>query len=529
MVASWMLYAAAVAALLAAAAAAVDRALRAGGRPTRLVWLASLLASLAVPAAAPWRPAAAPSPTIAVPAPPAASGGSGDWARARRLGLTALAPRDDVPARERWAALDRPLLAAWGASSAAVLGWLLLSHRALRRRRRRWRADAVLGAPVLVSPDMGPAIVGVVRPRIVLPAWALALDGDRLALMLAHEGEHARARDPIVLAAATVAAALVPWSPAAWWQLARLRLAVEVDCDRRVLRRHPDTHTYGALLVDVAERARSGAPASRLVAAALAAPITSLERRIRIMTSRPPRRAALRAASLAAVAAALLVVACRAPRPALPLAFGRAPVAEASTAGPPAPSVAPAPPRSVAVATAPAAPATSAPAVAREDAPAPPPPIVEPAQPPQPAQERPEDRRLAVVVLGAAGTEESRAAQRQLVTALAGLIEPAGSPRVIPSADIEAVVTAAGFTQLTVPDLRSLGRLVRAGAALGVTIDARDGRVRLAPVLLYPGDSTAARTLPAAEGSDVAAATQALARQLVAAGDVRAPLRARPR
>ncbi|MBV9879783.1 MAG: hypothetical protein JO180_04765, partial [Gemmatirosa sp.] len=147
---------------------------------------------------------------------------------------------------------------------------------------------------------------------ILLPAWALALDERPLALMLAHERAHLTARDPQLLAAATVAVALMPWNPALWWQLRRLRLAVEIDCDRRVLRAHPDVSTYGALLLDVARR---DGPRPLLPAAALSSAATSLERRIHTMTTRRPRHLALRTLGFGALGTVLVVAACEAPHP----------------------------------------------------------------------------------------------------------------------------------------------------------------------------------------------------------------------
>src|SRR5687767_2057261 len=137
MVAAWMLYGTAVAALLAGAAAALDRALRAAGRPARFVWAAAAAASLLAPAAVAWRQRAAP-PAPAAAAEPNDAAGDGALllrliAEARERALAGA--QDAVSPDTGWAALDRPLLAAWGAASAAALGWLLLSHRALRRRR----------------------------------------------------------------------------------------------------------------------------------------------------------------------------------------------------------------------------------------------------------------------------------------------------------------------------------------------------------------------------------------------------------
>jgi hypothetical protein len=47
----------------------------------------------------------------------------------------------------------------------------------------------------------------------------------------------------------------MPWNPALWWQLSRLRLAIELDCDARVIaRKAGDAIAYSRLLVSVGER-----------------------------------------------------------------------------------------------------------------------------------------------------------------------------------------------------------------------------------------------------------------------------------
>src|SRR5262249_47224216 len=135
-----------------------------------------------------------------------------------------------------------------GASSTAVSLALAGMAALLARRRRRWVRVEVDGVPVLVSGDTGPAVVGLLRSCIVLPRWAVDADPEARRLVLEHEQEHVRAGDPRLIALALVAAALMPWNPAVWWQLRRLRLAVEVDCDARVLRRRGDVRAYGAVL-----------------------------------------------------------------------------------------------------------------------------------------------------------------------------------------------------------------------------------------------------------------------------------------
>jgi beta-lactamase regulating signal transducer with metallopeptidase domain len=50
----------------------------------------------------------------------------------------------------------------------------------------------------------------------------------------------------------------MPWNLALWWQLRRLCLAVEMDCDARVVSALGDARAYGALLLRVAEAANRG-------------------------------------------------------------------------------------------------------------------------------------------------------------------------------------------------------------------------------------------------------------------------------
>ena len=130
-------------------------------------------------------------------------------------------------------------------------------------------------------------------------------------LVVAHEREHVRAGDPALLALGLFGLALFPWNAALWWQVRRLRLAVEMDCDERVLRAHPDVAEYGELLIEVGRRASL---AGALVAA-LSEPRSFLERRIRRMVSGRGRRRAAQVLGLATVCAGVIVLACETPIP----------------------------------------------------------------------------------------------------------------------------------------------------------------------------------------------------------------------
>ncbi|MEW5931730.1 MAG: M56 family metallopeptidase, partial [Gemmatimonadota bacterium] len=272
--------------------------------PTRGAWLGALLLTLALPAAMLVLPRPAP------PAPPQRTAAPADLA-GERMDPAELPLGEASRPRVDLAALDRPLVLGWGAASGATLLALLAMAAVLRRRRSGWRAAELAGVPVLISRDTGPAVVGLVRSRIVLPEWAAGADPERRDLLLEHETEHLRAGDPRLLAVGLFALVLAPWNPAVWWQLRRLRLAVEIDCDARVLRRRGDVRAYGSLLLEVGRRAGGSA----LAVAAFSEPASFLERRIRIMTQPRERSPWTRAAGFGALALGLGAAACETPAP----------------------------------------------------------------------------------------------------------------------------------------------------------------------------------------------------------------------
>jgi hypothetical protein len=120
-------------------------------------------------------------------------------------------------------------------------------------------------------------------------------------LIMAHEISHLRERDPLLLTAALSALALLPWNPALWWQLHRLRYAIEVDCDARVLNSGHEAQAYGEALIEVGRR-RSGFVG---IVAGMSESKTLLEQRIEIMAQRNRRPWTLGFAALCALAIAL--------------------------------------------------------------------------------------------------------------------------------------------------------------------------------------------------------------------------------
>ena len=310
MIATWMLYAALIGALVTVAAIAMSGVLAALRLPSRFVWVASIALSVLWPVAAaierlmPVKQSPVRVVPFAISVQPVLviSGDSGGLDRAMLV--------------------NGGLVALWVALSALLLVRLTQSIGSLRNRRREWRSDRLDGVSVCISRNVGPAVVGLRSMDVVVPEWITALDAPLRALVLRHEEEHRIARDPHLLFMSTVAVALMPWNIALWIQARRLRLAVEMDCDARVLRAHPSTERYGLLMLTIAQRHSMAPPA---FAPMLSEPTSHLERRILAMQPSTRRVARLTIVGGTLVAASALFFACALqsdnptqPRPARP-------------------------------------------------------------------------------------------------------------------------------------------------------------------------------------------------------------------
>lgn len=270
MILALIAYGSIVSALTALAAWLMERAQAAGGRTPKYAWIGGIVAMLVLPAL-----------VLALRDP-----GEG----AVSLMITALQPQvqSAAPAMplppaslggEAGGALNAWLAALWALASGALLAIYFLGAWRLQHRSRSWRGHFIDSQPVVVAPDIGPAVYGWFRTRVVFPDWLTRASSEIQRLALAHEREHLAARDPQVLWAATMLAVMLPWNLPLWWMLRRLRFAMEVDCDARVLRRGVDPNEYGLALLYVSER-QSRTP---ITAIALIERKSQLERRINFM------------------------------------------------------------------------------------------------------------------------------------------------------------------------------------------------------------------------------------------------------
>lgn len=319
---TWMLYAVLVSVLVIFAARSVESIGRSIGYPVRWVWAGAMLLVVALTALAPYRVerrglVQLPDSIRVVSVPGTFAAPSwGDELRAR---VADVGRALNVPIGTFAQFVERQMprhattyaFVFWALVTAALVALFTIVHLRFRRARRNWPLADMQGVRVRVAPNVGPVVVGVTRPEIVVPRWLLGRAAEEQRLVVAHEAEHVRARDTMLLGAACVVAAIMPWNPAVWYMLSRLRLAVELDCDARVLRAGAAPHSYGALLIDVAEN-NSG---FRLGAPALADDSSHLQQRIMAMNPGKPKFALARGGVVGALALVAVLTACEAKMP----------------------------------------------------------------------------------------------------------------------------------------------------------------------------------------------------------------------
>lgn len=343
--ASWMFASTIVALLFPLAATALEQvaSLR-RGVPLRWIWVAAM--ALSVGLSASWlrsgelRSAAPATSIAAAPASVRSAGAAGASSRTNSANgaVSSLAAMDAALDRMRAAVvlprlsglLEFAIRRTWLAGSAAFLLLLFWSGIRLLRDRRGWTSATVLDADVLVSDWFGPAIVGIVRPAIVVPEWVLALDPAAQRTILLHEEEHRRAGDPRLLLAALALLVLIPWNVGLWWMWRRLNRAVELDCDERVLARGVRGGDYANVLLSAWQRSRG---AAWLPSPAFAEHASGLGKRVEHLMRPEPRRRTMKTVTGAGVAAVLLAVAMAVPKPerAQGTAQGTAPAARSET------------------------------------------------------------------------------------------------------------------------------------------------------------------------------------------------------
>ncbi|MYM25014.1 peptidoglycan DD-metalloendopeptidase family protein [Duganella sp. FT135W] len=165
------------------------------------------------------------------------------------------------------------LAALWLLTYAAGLAWAIAK---LLRARRLWRgllASAERLSPqellVLCTADqlreiaqrgltvlrtdaaISPMLIGVRRPRLLLPAHLDTLCRQQQQMIIAHELHHWRVRDPLCLAIAAILQTIFWFNPALRWMAKQMAWALELSCDQHVLAGRPQQQRkqYAAALL----------------------------------------------------------------------------------------------------------------------------------------------------------------------------------------------------------------------------------------------------------------------------------------
>jgi bla regulator protein blaR1 len=279
-----------VSVLLSVSAVIAEHAARQRRAAKRWIWLTAMMASLLLPLVI---------PNVSVQVPNLIRQGS-----MRELIVLREATSVHLP----MAMLDRGMLDGnitpyrletvfhwvWLAMSMCVLAGSVLSGGMLYWRKRSWTQGTLCGTPVLVAPDVGPAVVGLLRPRIAIPTWLLRESAARQQCVLAHEQSHLDAGDPHVLSIALCLLVAMPWNLPMWWQFRRLRRAIEVDCDARVLSSGSAVTDYCETLIQVGQNQSRSIGA----VAAMSESGSFLEQRIKLMLLKPGKWARLSALAM---------------------------------------------------------------------------------------------------------------------------------------------------------------------------------------------------------------------------------------
>jgi len=140
------------------------------------------------------------------------------------------------------------LFVIWACGAAAMFLWFVLGHIAFLRKAGSLRP---LGEVYVSAADVGPASVGLLRPRIVVPPdFAQRYAPAEQALVIAHEQVHVDRRDAFANLAAALFQCAFWFNPLIHLGARCLRRDQELACDAAVMRRHPgQRRTYAEALL----------------------------------------------------------------------------------------------------------------------------------------------------------------------------------------------------------------------------------------------------------------------------------------
>lgn len=254
-----------------------------------------------------------------------------------------------TPAVERGVSSGTLIVLAWAAG--CLLLWLMVAWRygrlvrGVRSMRRIDEGPArvelerladqlgVRHVPELYATERAtsPMLMGVVRPKIVLPEGVLArLEPQEIRMVLAHELVHWRRRDTWIGWLQVLVQGVFWFHPFVWWANTRLRHERECACDETVLREATgDRDSYGETIVRVVTAARGRSLAMANMVGVFERGSQLQLRLEEIMSFDPKKRQFGWASRAVLLAAALVLLPMAAPRVVAQVA---APAAEAAVA-----------------------------------------------------------------------------------------------------------------------------------------------------------------------------------------------------
>lgn len=297
-------------------AAAAKSLLKPSARTEHFIWLAALLTSALLPMIPLLvTPSGPPSlDSVHLPAISTPAQGSGF------PGTPSLLP-SIIPASVALAPAAAHLLAALYLGTVVILAAALLRSLLLVRRLVRGSRPVALPGPVQgrlarLAPQLptwpelretdaldSPAVVGAIRPILLLPSGFCGRDGALVASALLHELAHVSRRDYALNLCCRCLFLAIGWHPLSWIIASAIHESREAACDEAAAGRFGSRGAYAENLVTLA---RSLLPRAAPPPAAAVGLLrhTLIERRVKRLVTRPGKVTACRAACVVAILSA---------------------------------------------------------------------------------------------------------------------------------------------------------------------------------------------------------------------------------
>jgi ABC-type amino acid transport substrate-binding protein len=100
---------------------------------------------------------------------------------------------------------------------------------------------------------VAPLTIGIISPRIILPAAWRKWSPEKLSAVLAHEFSHIHRRDTLIALLAHLNRCIFWFHPLAWWLERKLAATAELACDDDAMRVVGKTKIYAEVLLEMAQ------------------------------------------------------------------------------------------------------------------------------------------------------------------------------------------------------------------------------------------------------------------------------------